>query len=172
MCSSDVPGSGAKIGTPVSSRSSWASGAAAAASILATVRPKRSTSTGRNRPEMMSAVSSPNRSTEHGCEQASDAERGQQEELEHAEHPSQHLVRDGALHQRVAGDVDERVAGTHHREEQESAPATVDHSPSTARGTPQSSRPMRKPGLSRRAPVSPSAPIAPTSAPTPKAALR
>ena len=52
-------------------------------------------------------------------EQATDAERAEQEELEDAEHPGEHLVGDGTLHERVARDVHEGVAGAHDREQDE-----------------------------------------------------
>ena len=68
---------------------------------------------------MMSAFSSPKDLGQHGCEHAADAERAEQEELEHAEYASQYLVRNSALNKRVAGDVDERVAGAHDREQHE-----------------------------------------------------
>ena len=64
-------------------------------------------------------VLEPEEIAQHRREQAPDAERGEQEELKHAEHPSEHLVRYRALHERVAGNVNQRVAGAHHREQHE-----------------------------------------------------
>ena len=101
-------------------------------------------------------------------EHAADAERAEQEELEHAEHTSEHLVRDGALHQRVAGDVHERVAGAHDREQDERA---IHRRPQPEHGQRQSPEQQADEEAGAEAPraVSPSAPSAPTSAPTPNA---
>ena len=61
----------------------------------------------------MSAVSTPEPRDEHGREGRADSDRREPEHLDDAEDAREHVVGDGALHEREPGDVDERVPDAH-----------------------------------------------------------
>ena len=79
----------------------------------------RRTRAGSSTPAPMSARAHADERECRRREEAAEPDRAEQEALEHAEHAPQHLVRDGALHDRERVDVDERVAEPDHPERDE-----------------------------------------------------
>src|SRR5258706_10131704 len=80
-------------------------------------------------------------------------------------------VDDGALNQRVAGDVEHRVTGAYHRHaEDRAAEGGPDHDEGDRR--PQGTSPRPKGSASRRRPRSETPERPPTSAPAPNPELR
>ena len=59
---------------------------------------------------------------EHGGERGAEADRPDEDHLEHAEDPADHVGRCGALEEREARDVDERVPEAEHGEREERDP--------------------------------------------------
>ncbi len=170
-CSSDPPGSGAKIGTDASTRSSSTSGAGAAASMRATVTPETATSTGSRRPVTTIAVSVPNNAMSAGAIAAPipiAARKSIWMTPNTRASTSSGTARWISVKPATSAQEWPRPMTPKTR----SATVTSCQRPRATSGSPATTRPARNGGLRRLAPVSVSADTAPTNAPTPIAAFR
>ena len=118
-CSSDIPGSGAKIGVVVRRRRRPSSGGAAAASMAASGRARSDHEDGKQRADDDERRVEPQRVDEEGCDHRADSDRDQPEHRDDTEHPGEDVVCDGPLNERERRDVDERVPDAEKREQDE-----------------------------------------------------
>ena len=114
----------------------------------------------------------PMRAMQSGASEAAEADRPEQDALEHAEHAAEHVIRDDALEERQGGDVGDRVPDPDDARTRAARRDSSTKMPITANGTPNSTTPIPKSAASRPRVASTSATKPPTKPPIPSAALR